>query len=365
MNVSPVRIVFAITLWLLLMMGASAHYIWHWLQAPQTISLEQDIYIVERGASLNSVAFDLHKQGMMRWPRVWVLYARLLNLSNIKAGEYSLAEKESPLSLLARFQTGEQIQYHITLVEGRTLKEFIDALHSHQKLKKELQDLNYQQIVETLGLSIDHPEGYFFPDTYQFVSGDSDKDILLRAHLKMNEVLHTEWQNRQGGLPYKTAYEALVMASIVEKETGVAHERRQIAGVFVRRLEEKMRLQTDPTVIYGMGDSYTGNIRRKDLKTPTPYNTYTNHGLPPTPIAMPGREAIRAALHPDYGDNLYFVAKGDGSHHFSSSLEEHEEAVQKYQRNRRSDYRSAPPPPVSPEPLPLDEKNSEVGANNE
>ncbi len=355
MNVNPVRIVFAITVWLLLMLGASAYYVWHWLQTPQPVTIPTQLYVIEHGSSLNSVASNLQQEGMIRWPRLWVLYAKLLNLSNIKAGEYQLAEKESPISLLARFQTGEQIQYHITLVEGRTLRDFIDALHSHKKLKKVLVGLNYQQIVKELGLSIEHPEGFFFPDTYQFVRGDSDKDILLRAHVKMNEVLHNEWLNQQEGLPYTTAYQALIMASIVEKETGVAHERRQIAGVFVRRLQQGMRLQTDPTVIYGMGESYDGNIRRNDLKTPTPYNTYTNHGLPPTPIAMPGKEAIRAALHPAAGNELYFVAKGDGTHYFSSNLEEHQQAVNKYQKSRRSDYRSAPPE-TSSELLPAEQK---------
>jgi len=354
MNVSLVRVVLAVTAWLLLMMGASGYYLWNWLQSPQPVVLEDKVYVIERGSSLHSVAADLQEKGLMRWPKFWVLYGRLVNLSKIKAGEYRLAQKESPISLLARFQTGESIQYQITLVEGRTLKEFLQTLHNHQKLESKLVGLNYEQIVQALGLSLDHPEGYFFPDTYHFVKGDSDIDILLRAHVRMNEVLHQEWVNREEGLPYSTAYEALIMASIIEKETGVAFERKQIAGVFVRRLEKKMRLQTDPTVIYGMGENYSGNLRRKDLKSPTPYNTYTRHGLPPTPIAMPGKDAIRAALHPASGSSLYFVAKGDGSHYFSSSLEEHEDAVRRFQKNRRQDYRSTPSAiPLEPQQAPV------------
>ncbi len=342
MDVSPIRVVLALALWVLLMMGASSYYVWNWLRTPQNIVLQDNVYIIERGSTLHGVAKDLNKKGLIRWPRLWVFYAQLQNLSKIKAGEYQLAQRESPLSLLSRFQTGELLQYHITLVEGRTLTDFITTLHRHQKLSKTLVDKNYAKIVAELGLSIEHPEGYFFPDTYQFVRGDTDKDILLRAHLRMNEVLHQEWINRAEGLPYKTAYEALIMASIVEKETGAVFERKEIAGVFVRRLQKNMRLQTDPTVIYGMGELYDGNIRKKDLRTPTPYNTYTMHGLPPTPIAMPGKEAIRAALHPASGNNLFFVAKGDGTHYFSATLDEHENAVQKYQKSRRSNYRSSP-----------------------
>ncbi|WP_075185205.1 endolytic transglycosylase MltG [Teredinibacter haidensis] len=346
MNVSLVRVVLALTLWVLLMMGASIYYVWSWLHTPQRVELVDKVYVIEHGSSLHRVASDLNEKGMIRWPRIWVTYARLLNLSNIKAGEYKLAQKESPVSLLSRFQTGELLQYQITLVEGRNLKEFIESLHSHKKIVQSLAGMSNVEIAKALEITAENPEGYFFPDTYQFVSGDSDKDILLRAHLKMTQLLHEEWLNRAGGLPYKTAYEALIMASIVEKETGAAFERKQIAGVFVRRLQSNMRLQTDPTVIYGMGENYTGNIRKSDLKKPTPYNTYTNRGLPPTPIAMPGKESIRAALHPASGSTLFFVAKGDGTHYFSSTLKEHEEAVKKYQKKRRSDYRSAPEPAV-------------------
>ena len=361
MNVNPLRVVTAIAVWVLLMTAASGYYIWSWLNTPQPVKLPDSVYVIERGSSLHSVAQELNSHDLIRWPRVWVGYARILNLSNIKAGEYRLAQKESPVSLLARFQKGEQLQHQITLVEGRTLKEFLNTLHRHSKIQRTLENKTYDEILAELGLTIKHPEGYFFPDTYRFIRGDSDQGILLRAYLRMNEVLHQEWINRAEGLPYKSAYEALIMASIVEKETGAAFERKQIAGVFVRRLQKGMRLQTDPTVIYGMGDSYKGNIRKRDLKTPTPYNTYTNHGLPPTPIAMPGREAIHAALHPASGNTLYFVAKGDGTHQFSATLKEHEAAVTKFQKKRRSDYRSAP---LKQEPV-TEQSDSTTGESKE
>lgn len=342
MTVSPVKIVFAVVAWVVVVFCASAYYAWHWLNTPQSVRVPENVYVIERGDTLYSVAADLRKNGVIRWPRLWVTYARLMGLQTIRAGEYRFAAKESPISLLARFQKGEHIQYQITLVEGHTLKDFIKTLHSHKKIKRLLDGVDYAELAEIFGLSVANPEGYFFPDTYHFVSGDSDKDILLRAHQRLNDILADEWQKRDSNLPYSSAYEALIMASIVEKETGAAFERKQIAGVFVRRLKKNMRLQTDPTVIYGMGENYLGNITRKDLKTPTPYNTYTIKGLPPTPIANPGKAAIHAALQPAGGKALYFVAKGDGTHYFSETLREHEKAVNKYQKQRRQNYRSTP-----------------------
>jgi len=228
-------------------------------------------------------------------------------------------------------------------LEGWTFQQALNHLQEQEKLSATLAGLNAQQLSAALALEGLNPEGLFFPDTYQYVYGDSDVTILKRARKLMTEVLDEAWSNRAESLPYNSAYEALIMASIVERESGHASEREDIAGVFVRRLRKGMRLQTDPTVIYGMGVAYDGNLRKKDLRKPTPYNTYVIKGLPPTPIALPGKEAIEATMHPAPGDALYFVAKGDGSHQFSASLEEHNRAVQHYQvKARTSDYRSAP-----------------------
>ncbi len=211
-----------------------------------------------------------------------------------------------------------------------------------EKLQKSLNGLPDPILIERLGVEGNSLEGWFFPDTYQYTVDMSDADILKAAHRKMQLILDEEWQQRDQNLPYKNAYEALIMASIVEKETGAAEERPAIAGIFVRRLQKGMKLQTDPTVIYGLGDAYKGNLTRKHLLEDTPYNTYTRTGLPPTPIALPGREAIHAAMHPQQGDSLFFVGKGDGHHYFSATLAEHEKAVRQYQLTRKKDYHSAP-----------------------
>ncbi len=344
MQVNPARIVLAISIWFLVMLVIAGYYFWNWLNRPIVVVQESSIIMIDKGASLYSVAHQLHELELIRWPRLWVYYARIADLADIKAGEYRLAEKESPISLLARFQSGNVIRYQITLVEGLTFRDFLNTMHNHQQLENKLEGMTDARILEVLNLGIEHPEGWFFPDTYQFTRGDSDITLLRRAHAEMVAVLEYEWERRAEDLPYDTSYEALVMASIVEKETGVPYERKEIAGVFVRRLQKNMRLQTDPTVIYGMGDIYDGNLRRKDLSTANPYNTYMIKGLPPTPIAMPGRDAIRAALDPAKGETLYFVARGDGTHYFSETLEEHVEAVRRYQKIRRADYRSSPGP---------------------
>ena len=336
------KIIFVLSLWFLVTAALTGEYFWRWMNTAHTVTAENATYNIPHGASLYRVASDLNEKKMLRWPRIWVWYARLMNEKNIKAGEYRLAEKESPISLLSRFQMGKTIQYQITLVEGLTLKDFLHTLHNHRQIEATLTVPENMADLHIEGIDEPFLEGWFFPDTYQFSRGDSDKSILLRAYKKMQHVLMYEWDHRTKDLPYNSPYEALIMASIVEKETGVAHEREEIAGVFVRRLNIGMRLQTDPTVIYGMDKNYHGNITRKDLKTPTAYNTYTIKGLPPTPIAMPGREAIHAALHPDSSDSLYFVARGDGTHYFSKTLEEHNRAVVKFQKERVKGYRSSP-----------------------
>lgn len=330
-----------VTLLLLtVMLSAAGYWLWHDYQrfrsAPLQISGVGVNYQVKPGTSLIEVAKDLSEKGVLRQP----FYLRALALdmgvsTKIKAGEYMILAKTTPVMLLDQLVRGKVLEYSLTLIEGWTFKQALAAVRIHPMIVQTLTSLSTEQIMDRLGYAGVYPEGRFFPDTYLFPRGTTDADILTRAYQRMGKVLAQEWQERAEGLPIKTSYEALILASIVEKETGVAGERKQVAGVFTRRLQKRMRLQTDPTVIYGMGESYNGNIRRKDLRTDTPYNTYVHAGLTPTPIALPGREAIHAVLHPADGDALYFVATGQGGHYFSATLKEHNQAVQKYQINRK------------------------------
>ncbi len=338
------RAIVALVLWLVLMVALTSFYLWHWLNADRAIAAENRVFVVERGESLGVVARRLREAELIRWPLVWRMYARFLDPDPIKAGEYALSELESPKGLLGLFQSGDVITYQVTLVEGRTFAEFVARLAVAQKVTPLLPGKDVAEQLALLELPIEHPEGWFYPDTYKYTAGETDIAILRRAYRIMVSALEAEWATRAEDLPYNTPYEALIMASIVERETGVPQERQAIAGVFVRRLQARMRLQTDPTVIYGMGVEYQGRITREHLRTPTPYNTYVIPALPPTPIAMPGHASIHAALHPAPGDALYFVAKGDGTHHFSQTLAEHNAAVNKYQRQRVKNYRSTPLP---------------------
>jgi len=314
-----------------------------YLHAPSNIPKEGLEFTINPGDSIRRVAARLESLSFLSQPRRWVIYARMSNKTTIRAGEYRLPEGASPDELLSLFRSGKVLSYTVTLLEGWTFREVLAHLHAQEKIKKTLLSLTDSEILKNLKLNEIHPEGLFFPDTYRYEADDSDRMVLLRAYEKMKNVLAAEWLLRAENLPYKTSYDALIMASIIERESGQAMEREKIAGVFVRRLALKMRLQTDPTVIYGLGKEYKGNLRRRHLKQPSPYNTYLIKGLPPTPIALPGRKAIHGALHPDSGAALYFVAKGDGSHYFSSSLDEHNKAVRQYQINQRRDnYRSAP-----------------------
>ena len=254
---------------------------------------------------------------------------------NIQAGTYLIKRGESVSNVLRRMNAGDVVHYSVTFVEGWTLRDLRQSLKDARKLRQSIDAMTDAELMQALGKPALHPEGQFFPSTYSYTERMTDLDVLAEAHRVMTTVLAEEWERRAPGLPYQSAYEALIMASIVEKETGLASERPDIAGVFVRRLQKGMRLQTDPTVIYGMGANFGGNIRKVDLQTDTPYNTYTRSGLPPTPIAMPGREAIAAALNPAAGDALFFVARGDGSHVFSSTLEQHNAAVREFQLKRR------------------------------
>ena len=289
-------------------------------------------YTIKPGMNLKIIGEDLVQQGILEHPYYLILEGRLQGSeSRLKAGEYLLQPGTTQRQLLEQFEAGKVVQHSLALIEGWSYKQIMHAVSNNEVLIKTLSDTDSKTVMSSLGHADVRPEGRFFPDTYHFPSGMTDVDFLQRAYEKMVEVLDEEWRQKAEGLPYKTADEALIMASIIEKETADENERAAIAGVFVRRLQKGMKLQTDPTVIYAMGDDYHGNIQRKDLNIDSPYNTYFYAGLPPTPIALPGIEAIHAALHPEQGETLYFVAKGDGSHYFSKTLKEHNRAVAKYQ----------------------------------
>ncbi|MAA66519.1 MAG: BCR, YceG family protein [Alteromonadaceae bacterium] len=339
------RIILVALLGAVLVASGTGLWIWQGLKGLETpASLEQPVlFKVEQGSSFTSVAQALEQRGLVSsafWLKVWGRINPDETL--IKAGEYEFGPGADAHDMIGKMVRGDTKTWTVRFIEGWRFSELRKALTEHPKLDQTIADLTDEQIMAKLGKPEEFPEGRFFPDTYVFSSSDSDLDILQRAYDRMASLLAEEWAGRAEGLPYETAYDALTMASIVEKETGVPEERGQIAGVFVRRLQKGMRLQTDPTVIYGLGESYEGNITRKHLRTATPYNTYRISGLPPTPIALPGREAIHAALHPAPGDTLYFVARGDGSHTFSRTFKEHQRAVREFQLRRRSDYRSSP-----------------------
>lgn len=311
------------------------------------IATDNAVVEVAQGESFNRVLARLGSEEKIHSVFLAKLYLRYRGLGNkLKAGEYQLGDSESLVSLLDKLTSGQSIAYQLTLVEGWNIKQVLAYLAQQEKLEQTLAGLSLKQVQQRLKLErYANLEGLFLAETYQYHKGSSDVDILLRAHQLLRQHLVNSWDKKAASLPYKSDYQALTMASIIEKETGLASERPKIASVFVLRLQKGMRLQTDPTVIYGMGDSYKGNIRRKHLRQPTPYNTYVIKGLPPTPIAIVGREAIDAALHPDKSNQaLYFVAKGDGSHYFSETLAQHNKAVRRYQLQRKKDYRSAPKP---------------------
>jgi UPF0755 protein len=288
--------------------------------------------ILARGETLATLASELGERGIVRDPLRLQAYGRISGRANrLQAGEYRLTPGMDVDAMLTAMETGEVVEYRLTVVEGWRFSEMLEAIREHDAVETRLADAQPALIMDRIGADGDEPEGRFLPQTYHFPRGTTDEALLRRAHRAMEEVLADAWAERQEGLPLDSPYEALILASIIEKETSLAAERRRIAGVFVRRLKRGMRLQTDPTVIYGMGESYDGNIRREDLRRDTPYNTYTRHGLPPTPIALPGEAAVRAAVDPAEGDALYFVAKQGGGHKFSETLEEHNRAVRRHQ----------------------------------
>jgi len=332
-----------ITLFLLLVAGVAAGgYFYVAKQVDQYVNQplqleEPQIFTIESGTSFNSVLASLTSAGLIESSDIVKLVRRFHpELTQLRAGTYLIEPELSLNQALLQFKQGKEHQFAITFVEGSTFKEWREILESSPYLEHELQGLTEADIAKLLGVEHEKLEGLLLAETYHYTFGASDLDILKRAANKLQSVLDEQWAQRQEKLPLKSAYEALILASIIEKETAVESERERVASVFVNRLNKRMRLQTDPTVIYGMGDKYDGNIRKKDLRTPTPYNTYTIFGLPPTPIAMPGEASIAAALNPEDSNYLYFVASGKGGHVFSKSLAEHNRAVRAYLKQLRS-----------------------------
>jgi len=316
--------------------GGAAYWIWHDMQSvlDRRIFLHEssELFEIERGASLAQVASRMQDLGWLHNNLYLRLEARRLHIgSDLKAGLYEIVDGTTPRRLLLKFVEGKVKVFQLTFIEGSTFAGLRQTLAQNPHLGQTMAGQDDAWVMAQVGVTGDHPEGRFFPSTYNFSYQDSDIEILHRAYTQMTELLDFHWRSRAPDLPYDSPDDALIMASIIEKETGRGDERAQIAGVFVRRLKLGMKLQTDPSVIYGIGKSFDGNLRKVDLRTDTAYNTYTRHGLPPTPIAMPGEASIRAALHPEAGKSLYFVGKGDGSHHFSQTLRQHNAAVRRYQ----------------------------------
>lgn len=322
---------FAIPLILLSVVATLCLVLWQqyrgFLEEPLAVPEEGFTLQVKKGASVRSLIVEMEAQGLTRadWP--WRMLTRL-QPTTIRAGEYALAQGMKPVELLDLLASGKVIHYRFTIVEGWTFRQLMDALAADPVLGQEAPGLDgAAAILDSIGAEPGHPEGWFLPETYLFVRGDSDLDILARAHADMKAALESAWEGRRDRLPFATPYELLILASIVEKESALESERNDIAGVFVRRLEQRWRLETDPTVIYGLGETFDGDIRKRDLEADTPYNTYTRYGLPPTPIAMPGKSALMAAASPAGGTAMFFVASGSGGHVFSDTLAEHNAAV--------------------------------------
>jgi UPF0755 protein len=318
-------------------LGGFAGWLWgDYQKAVRTAVVPEEVIYIDivKGDSLQRIAEKLSERHVLVRPLWFKVCAWRHNVANkLKTGEYELTPGATLPEVLSLFAEGKTKQYSITFPEGWTFRQSLQALQNREKLIHSLEHLSTQDIAVKLQIGAQLPEGWFFPDTYNFEKNMTDISILQRAYRRMQEVLQQEWEQREPGLPLRNAYEALILASIVEKETAVAAERPLIAGVFIRRLQKGMLLQTDPTVIYGMGEYFNGNLTSRDLRTETPYNTYVVAGLPPTPIAQPGRGAIHAALHPAKDESLYFVARGDGTHVFSETLDQHQLAVDVFQKN--------------------------------
>jgi UPF0755 protein len=318
---------------LVLLLAAVVGGFMTWARQPITTEGEPIAFTIPAGSSVGAAAQQIAKAGVPVNPLMFSMLARVTQkAAKIKAGAYELKPGTTPQGLIGQLVRGEFAQESLTIIEGWTFRQMRQALAASKSLKHDTAELSDRDLMAKISTEFKSPEGLFFPDTYLFAKGSSDLHIYRQAHALMMNRLAAAWERRDASLPYKTPYEALIMASIVEKETGQKSERSQIAAVFVNRLKQGMMLQTDPTVIYGMGESFAGNIRKKDLETDTPYNTYTRGGLPPTPIALPGVESLAAALGPAKTSALYFVARGDGTSKFSDNLNDHNRAVNQYQR---------------------------------
>ncbi len=326
------RLLLTVTLAIILLIG------WLYLHVHSRITLPITPYelSVRPGSNLKQVAQQLADDGVLLTKWSLILLARHLNQeSAIKAGDYQLTENITQIALLEYLTKGDAKQNEVRFIEGWTFAQLRKVLNEHPAIKNTTTYLSDEKLLQRIGATETTAEGLFFPDTYYFIKGDSDIDILQRAYRAMQNHLHTSWASRTESLPLATPYEALILASIIEKETAIESDRTLIAGVFVNRLRKGMRLQTDPTIIYGLGEQFDGNLRKKDLLADQAYNTYTRAGLPPTPIALPGLASIRAALNPAETDALYFVAKGNGESQFSTNLADHNEAVNKYQKQQK------------------------------
>ncbi len=305
------------------------------LQTPVQIN-NQVPFEIKKGQSVYQLANQLAAENIIS-DTFWLRLMVRLNpeLSKIKTGEFSLPKNLTPKALMQILVEGKVVQYSITIVEGMSIYQVMERFAKNQYLTNDLPKTE-AELAKRLSLSSEKVEGWLYPETYFFTKSASGLSVIKRAYQKMQQILELEWQNRTTGLPYESSYEALIMASIIEKETGLSNEREKVAGVFVKRLQEKMRLQTDPTVIYGIGPDFNGDITYKDLRTATPYNTYVIKGLPPSPIAMPSKASIKAALNPEIGEWLYFVATGNGGHKFSKTLKEHNKAVKDYLKSQKN-----------------------------
>ncbi len=297
---------------------------------------DERVFAIAPGTPLAALSEELGELGVINHPLLFSAMARLQGAEkSISQGEYLLPAGATPAELLAMFVAGEVRQHRLTLVEGWTFQQALAEIQASEAIKAELAGASLEEIARRMNLEVSSPEGMIFPDTYFHAAGDSDLQLLLRAHSRLEAVLEGEWNSRAADLPLASAYEALILASIVEKEASDAGQRELIAGVFVNRIEQGMRLQSDPTVIYGLGERFDGDLRTADLNDASAHNTYRNHGLPPSPISLAGLGAIRASLQPRRSDYLYFVSTNDGGHHFSRSLQEHNAAVDCYQRSRQ------------------------------